>query len=155
MIDRDPHKCHGWYTDLRVWRQYANDWASWHPFPITMATNNVFALKASLESLLVEGVESHIQRYRNLALRLRDGLRRMGMLPFTPDAILAPVITAAYGPEGVPTSRIVSFVADQHHIKIAGGLGQLENKIIRIGHMAPTVSKKEIDLILDALALFR
>ena len=44
MIDRKPSKAHGWYTDLRVWRQYSIDWGDWHPTPITMATSIVSAL---------------------------------------------------------------------------------------------------------------
>lgn len=155
FIDRNPGKGHGWYGDLRTWRTYAVDWADWHPFPITMATSNVLGLKASLESLLAEGVEVRMARYRDLAMRLRTGLRRIGMPPFTPDELLSPVITAAYGPKGIPTSRIVEYLADQHAIKIAGGLGALKDKVFRIGHMAPTTSEKEIDLVLDALGRFQ
>ncbi|NPV78382.1 MAG: alanine--glyoxylate aminotransferase family protein [Anaerolineae bacterium] len=154
-IDRNPSKGHGWYTNLRTWRKYADEWADWHPFPITMATNNVLALKASLDNLLREGVEYRMERYRSLALRLRDGLRKIGMPPFTPDQMMSPVLTAAFGPEGVPTSEIVTYLAEKHHIKIAGGLGALKNKIIRIGHMAPTVSKEDIDRVLDALSQFK
>jgi alanine-glyoxylate transaminase/serine-glyoxylate transaminase/serine-pyruvate transaminase len=155
FIDRDPDKGHGWYTDLRVWRTYAIDWADWHPFPITMATSNVLALRASLNALIAEGIEKRMARYRALAMQLREGLRLIGMQPFTPDELMAPVITAAYGPEGVPTSRIVAFLAQEHGIKIAGGLGALKDKVFRIGHMAPTTTENEIERVLDALARFK
>ncbi len=155
-IDRVPSKGHGWYLNLRIWRQYAQDWADWHPFPITMATSNVLALQAGLESLLREGVETRLARYRRLALRLRQGLRRIGMPPYTPDDLLAPMLTAAYGPPGVPTSHIVQYMADVHHIKIAGGLGEgLKDKIFRIGHMAPALTEADVDQVVEALAGFR
>ena len=80
-----------------------------HPFPITMATNNVLALKVSLEGLLKEGIEPRLNRYKELAIRLRKGLRDINMPPFTPDEIMAPVITAAYGPIGVETSKNCRF----------------------------------------------
>jgi len=155
-IERNPHPGHGWYLNLNIWKRYAQDWVDWHPFPITMATNNFFALKTSLESLLEEGIEVRLERYRKLAMRLRQGLRRIGMLPFTPDELMAPVLTCAYGPEGVPTGEIVQFMADKYSIKIAGGLGeQLKDKVFRIGHMAPTVSEVDIDEVVDALASFK
>jgi alanine-glyoxylate transaminase / serine-glyoxylate transaminase / serine-pyruvate transaminase len=154
-IKRNPKPGHGWYLNLNVWRQYATDWADWHPFPITMATNNVAALKISLGSLLSEGISPRQKRYYNLALRLRAGLRRNGMMPFTPDEVLAPVITAAYGPEGISTGNIVDYMSEIHHIKIAGGLGELKDKIFRIGHMSPSVSENDVDEVINALAAFR
>jgi len=155
FIDRNPAKSHGWYSDLRVWRQYSIEWGDWHPFPISMATNNVMALKTGVDNLLSEGVESRLERYKKLALRLRNGLRAIGMTPYTSDELMAPVLTAAYGPNGVDTGKIVAYLAQEHLIRIAGGLGILKGKIIRIGHMAPTVSESDIDRVLDALSQFR
>jgi alanine-glyoxylate transaminase/serine-glyoxylate transaminase/serine-pyruvate transaminase len=154
-IDRNPDKGHGWYLNLRTWRQYAIDWADWHPFPVTLATNNIVALRTGLESLLAEGIQKRLERYTILALRLREGLRRIGMPPFTPDEQMAPVLTAAYGPKGVPTGEIVKYLADVHGIKIAGGLGALKDQVFRIGHMSPTVSKADIDEVLEALKDFQ
>jgi alanine-glyoxylate transaminase/serine-glyoxylate transaminase/serine-pyruvate transaminase len=154
-IDRNPAKGHGWYGNLRVWRQYAIDWADWHPFPVTLATNNILALRASLDDLLQEGIEHRLERYRSLGLRLRNGLREIGMPPYTSDEQMAPVITAAYGPANVPTSKIVSYLANTHKIKIAGGLGLLKDQIFRIGHMSPTVSEADVDRVLLALGEFR
>ena len=120
-----------------------------------MATNNVLALRAGLQGLLAEGLDARMRRYRTLALRLRRGLREIGMTPYTPDELMAPVLTAAYGPPGVPTGEIVSYMAEVHHTKIAGGLGApLVDKIIRIGHMSPTVSEADIDQVLAQLADF-
>jgi len=155
FIDRSPSNGHGWYTNLRIWRKYQIEWGDWHPFPISMATNNVMALKTSLDGLMLEGVEARMDRYKLLAIRLRNGLRAIGLKPYTSDEMMAPVLTAAYGFEGDPTSQIVTYLVEKHNIKIAGGLGLLRDKIIRIGHMAPTVSKEEIDRVLDALRQYK
>ena len=153
IMERNKNIGHGWYLNLGVWRQYAHDWGDWHPFPVTMATNNLCALNVALHNLSGEGIACRMKRFRELALRLRVGLRRIGMQPFTPDEKLAPVLTGAYGPQGVPTSRIIDYMAEVHHIKIAGGLGpQLKDKIFRIGHMAPGLSTDDIDEVIDALA---
>ncbi|HEX9012701.1 MAG TPA: alanine--glyoxylate aminotransferase family protein, partial [Anaerolineaceae bacterium] len=153
-IDRAPGKNHGWYGDLRIWRSFAEDAAANHPTPITMATSNVAALRVSLESLLAEGIDGRVERYRALALRLRGGLRQAGMQPYTPDECLAPVLTAAYGPDGVPTGQIVAYLASHNHIRIAGGLGRLKDRIFRIGHMSPTTTEEDIDAVVQGLEQF-
>jgi alanine-glyoxylate transaminase/serine-glyoxylate transaminase/serine-pyruvate transaminase len=75
IMDAKPQRNHGWYLNLQTWRQFAGEWAEWHPYPVTMATNNVLALKTGLRSLLADGIEERIERYTQLALRLRDGVR--------------------------------------------------------------------------------
>ncbi|MCC7358554.1 MAG: alanine--glyoxylate aminotransferase family protein [Anaerolineales bacterium] len=154
-IDRVPAKGHGWYLNLSVWRQFAVEWGDWHPYPITLATNNVRALRASVLGLLAEGLDQRFQRYRALALRLRQGLRSIGLEPFTPDALLNPVVTAAYGPPGVPTSRLVAYMAERHGIKIAGGMGpEWKDRLIRIGHMSPRLTLADMDDLVARLAQF-
>jgi alanine-glyoxylate transaminase/serine-glyoxylate transaminase/serine-pyruvate transaminase len=152
FIDRDPAKGHGWYSDLRVWRRFSIDWADWHPYPVTLATSNILALRKSLQNLLEEGIENRMQRYQSQAIRLREGLRAIGMPPYTEDRDMAPVITAAYGPPDIPTGQIISYLEQKRQIKIAGGLGALKDKIFRIGHMSPAIGNDDIDETLDALA---
>jgi alanine-glyoxylate transaminase / serine-glyoxylate transaminase / serine-pyruvate transaminase len=152
VIDRNPAKGHGWYSDLRVWRQYAIDWADWHPYPVTLATSNILALRKSLQNLLKEGIENRMERFQSQAVRLRKGLRAIAMPPYTDDPEMAPVITAAYGPPGIPTGQLISYLEEQHQIKIAGGLGALKDIIFRIGHMSPAISNSDIDETLNALA---
>lgn len=146
---------HGWYLDLRVWRRYAREWADWHPFPTTTATNNVLALRTSLERLLEEGIDKRLARFRGLAQRLRSGLREIGMPPFTSDEDMVPVVTPVCAPEGVPAGEVVDYMEQVHAIKIAPGLGQgLADKIFRIGHMSPALTEADIDRVLEALADF-
>ncbi|NLD49465.1 MAG: alanine--glyoxylate aminotransferase family protein [Clostridiaceae bacterium] len=144
----------GWYLNLRNWQKYSDEWADWHPYPITMATSNVVALNASLNQLLDEGLEKRIAHYKDLAVRLRKGLALLGYKPFTPNESMAPIMTVAYGPKDVHTSKIVDYLLDVHNLKIAGGLGQLHDKIIRIGHMSPRINQDDIDLLLNALREF-
>ncbi len=154
-MNAKPKRGHGWYLNLQTWQRYDEAWGEWHPFPVTMATNNVLALRAGLESLLAEGLETRIERYARLAHRLRDGVRQLGLQPFTPDEEMAPILTAVYCPEGISSGEIVRYLLEEHDIKIAGGLGQeLKDRLIRIGHMGATVSEEDIDAVLDGLAGF-
>jgi alanine-glyoxylate transaminase/serine-glyoxylate transaminase/serine-pyruvate transaminase len=153
-IDQLPVKNHGWYSDLKTWRKYATEWADWHPTPVTMPVNNIAALNVALNQLIEEGIENRHQRYRHLATILRRGLAAINMPPMTPENLLNPVITAAYGPKGVSTSNIVNYLAKRHKIIISGGLGALKDKTFRIGHMSPVVSEEDINLVIDALSQF-
>ncbi len=155
IMDAKPARNHGWYLNLQTWRKFAIEWGAWHPHPITMATNNVMALRASLKTLLADGVENRIERYTRLAMRLREGVRRLGLQPFTPDERLAPVLTAVFAPDGVRSGEIVKYLRDEHDVRISGGLGDgLTDRTFRVGHMGPRVSEQDIDLVLFGLEAF-
>lgn len=154
-MDSKPQRAHGWYLNLQTWRQYADEWGGWHPYPVTMATNNLLALRTGLQQLLAEGIDTRISYYRQLALRLRSGLRELGLQPVTADDSLSPVLTAVYTPEGVESGEIVRFLREEHNLMISGGLGkELHNRVFRVGHMSPQIGKDEIDEVLAALKDF-
>jgi alanine-glyoxylate transaminase / serine-glyoxylate transaminase / serine-pyruvate transaminase len=155
LIDRNPCKGHGWYTDLSIWKKYSMEWGDWHPTPITMATNLVNALAVSLQQLMSEGIPARMERFRSLALQLRQGLRKLGMPPFTPDEGMSPVLTAGIPPQGVASPQIVKYLLQEHRIQISAGLGELHDQIFRIGHMSPILTSKDIDQLLTALAQFK
>jgi alanine-glyoxylate transaminase/serine-glyoxylate transaminase/serine-pyruvate transaminase len=155
IMKSKPNRGHGFYLNLETWRQYADEWGEWHPFPVTMATNNVLALRAGVRELLNRGVDPTIERYISLALRFREGVRQLGLEPYTSDDQLCPIVTAVYGPAGVPTSEIVQFLLDKHNIKIAGGLGEgLKDRVFRVGHMGAKITVEDIDDVLNALSDF-
>lgn len=155
LIDRPGEMSHGWYTNLRTWREYAKEWGDWHPTPVTMPVNLVNGLLVSLEQLIAEGIPSRMARYQSLAMRLRHGLREAGMPPFTPDEALNPVLTAAFPPKGIESGVIVDYLLKEHRIQISGGLGHLKPKIFRIGHMSPVITDIDMDHLVEALMAFR
>jgi alanine-glyoxylate transaminase/serine-glyoxylate transaminase/serine-pyruvate transaminase len=155
IMESKPARAHGWYLNLQTWRKYADEWGNWHPYPVTMATNNILALRTGLQQLLEEGIDNRIAYYQRLALRLRSGLRELGLQPVTPDESLSPVLTAVYAPEGVESGEIVRFLGEEHNLMISGGLGEgLHNRVFRVGHMSPRVGDVEIDEVLQALGAF-
>jgi alanine-glyoxylate transaminase/serine-glyoxylate transaminase/serine-pyruvate transaminase len=155
LIDRPGEKAHGWYTNLRTWREYALEWGDWHPTPVTMPVNLVNGLLVSLEQLINEGIPSRMARYHSLAMRLRSGLEAAGMPPFTPEEAINPVLTAAYPPAGIDSGAIVNYLLKEHQIQISGGLGHLKPKIFRIGHMSPIITDDDMDRLINALKAFK
>ncbi len=155
IMESKPDRAHGWYLNLETWRRFADEWGQWHPHPVTVATNNIFALRAGLRTLLEEGVDRRIERYTEVAIRLRNGVRALGMEPLTPDDQLAPVLTAVFAPEGVRIGELLAYLRNEHDIMISGGLGEtLKDRIFRVGHMSPTVTADDIDEVLGALRAF-
>lgn len=150
-IDRRPNAARSWYLDLNTWRTHARDWAAWHPYPVTMPTHLVVALQAALRDLLRAGLAARFAHYRDLANRLRAGLRGLGLQPLVADEWAAPVLTAVVSPSNIPVGEIVTFVEQEHGIRIAGGLGRLSEKVFRIGHMGPNHTVNDIEHVLAAL----
>lgn len=153
-IEKRASQPHGWYLNLNTWRHYAKIWADWHPQPTTMPPNNVMALHEGLRQLLEEGLGNRIARFQRLADHLRAGLKELGMGLVVPAEIASAVMTVVWGPPGVPTSQVVRFVDAEHGIKIANGLGNFRDKVIRIGHMSPRLTIADMDQLLKALGDF-
>jgi alanine-glyoxylate transaminase/serine-glyoxylate transaminase/serine-pyruvate transaminase len=155
VIHSKPNRAHGWYLNLETWEQYEVEWGEWHPYPVTMAVNNVLALRAGLQSLLREGIEARLQRYARLALRLRAGVRRLGMEPYTPDAWMAPVITGILCPPGVSAQAMRRYLLEEYNIRVAGGLvEELKDRLLRVGHMSPTINAGDIEALLEGMAVY-
>ncbi len=155
IMESKPDRAHGWYLNLETWRRFADEWGQWHPHPVTVATNNIYALRTGLRMLLEEGVDRRIERYTEMAMSLRNGVRALGMEPLTPDDQLAPVLTAVFAPEGVKISELLGYLRNEHDIMISGGLGEaLKDRVFRVGHMGPTITANDIDDVLGALRAF-
>lgn len=155
LIQRSFTKDHGWYLNLATWKKYSDKWMVWHPFPITMATSLVVALRTSIEQILKDGIDNRFALYRARAMRLRFGLLKIGLQLFVPDDFAAPVVTAVYGYPDTATSLMIKYIEDKYYIKIAGGLGLLKEKIMRIGHMSPMISESDIDDVVSALERYK
>ena len=143
-----------WYLDLKRWQWYVENWADWHPFPVTMPTSVVLALRAALRSLLKEGVENRRARYQQMADHLRGALEQMGMPLFVPAALMAPTITAAYCPAGVVSTSIRDYVLRECNLQITTGFGPFKEQVIRIGHMGGALTDADITLLVSGLESF-
>ncbi|HEY7381247.1 MAG TPA: alanine--glyoxylate aminotransferase family protein [Gaiella sp.] len=101
----------------------------------TPATSTVVALNAALRLLLAEGLEAAFARHVALGRACRAGLKAMGLELYSPDDDRAAVLTGALTPDGVDAVELRLALRDRHGITIAGGHGDLERRLFRIGHI--------------------
>lgn len=154
LIDKGGPRNHGWYLDLRTWRDYATRWADWHPFPVTLPTSVVRALHVSLSRIQREGLEAHFARFANAAEKVRRGLREMGFSMLVEGRYACPVVSAVRARPEFPVSEMAAYLERERGLMIAGGIGPLRGKIFRIGHMGKATTQEYIDALLSAVRDF-
>lgn len=130
----------GWYLNLNAWRDRAERWADWHPTLTTMAVSNLLALRKALEIALEEGLEQRWARHRRVSALVRQGLRNLGLELYADDAFASPTVTTALLMEGMSPRKLRDYVEERHGIMIAGSMGPLADRAIRIGHMGDSAT---------------
>jgi alanine-glyoxylate transaminase/serine-glyoxylate transaminase/serine-pyruvate transaminase len=154
QIDGKPDRAHGWYLNLRTWKDYAIHWGSWHPYPTSLPTSNILALLTSLRSILSEGLEVHYQRHVEAAERIRTALKAWGFKMFPEEAHTSPLVTAMYGLPGMDIDDFRRYLMQERRIMISGGLEELSGKIFRVGHMGKAASRDYVERFLDAVEAY-
>jgi aspartate aminotransferase-like enzyme len=154
MVDDRPGRAHGWYLNLETWREYAEAWADWHPYPTTLPTQNVLALRTALRRILAKGLDEHYAEHVRAAERVRSGLCQMGFELFVRGEAACPLVTAVKARPGLKVEDLIQFLREQHGIMISGGVGKLRGKIFRVGHMGRAISDEYMDAFLTAVADF-
>ncbi len=138
----------GWYLNLRTWRAFAESWADWHPYPVTLPISLLFALKKSLENILDEGLEERLARHERMADLLRRGLQNLGFELFVPQGQRSPTVTTARANSVISAGEVIRFLKEEQGIQIGRGIDELRGKIFRIGHMGPQAT---LEMILPLL----
>ena len=101
----------------------------------TPATSLVKALNVALGLLLDEGLEAAFDRHVRLGRACREGAKAMGLELFSPDEDRSAVVTGILTPEGADAQELRQTLRDRFGITVAGGHGDLKNRLFRIGHI--------------------
>ena len=140
MESRDPHSL---YTNFLPWRDTDEG------FPYTHLTTNVVALDEALSLVLEEGLDDVYTRHEAAAERCRERGAELGLEPYPDPERSSPTVTAfqATGRAG----EIQRSLHEDHDVLVATGLGELDDDILRIGHMGHAARIDRIDETMDAL----
>jgi alanine-glyoxylate transaminase / serine-glyoxylate transaminase / serine-pyruvate transaminase len=145
-------RIHSLFLDLNTWRESIEKDSSWgHPYPSSMPTSVIVAIRKAVDLVLKEGLQNRYKRHANAASQMRAGLTGMGLEIFTEKSFLSNTVSVAKVQPGWSAS-IRRTLLEKHDIMIADGLESLSGKIIRIGHMGTSATPKSISTTLDALS---
>ncbi|RKD98208.1 pyridoxal-phosphate-dependent aminotransferase family protein [Halopiger aswanensis] len=135
------------YTNLEPWRNAADEDVEW--FPYTHLSANVAGLETATDLLLEEGLESVFERHEAAAERCRERAAELG-LELYPEADAASPTVTALEVEG-RAAELQERMRENHDIVLATGLGDLEDDVLRVGHMGHNARLERVDRTMDAL----
>ena len=146
----------GFYTSLEPWRDVdlevaeAADGDEAVLLPYTPLTSNCYALEASLDRLLEEGLERVYERHEEAAELCRERGREIGLEPFPPADRSSPTVTA-FEVEG-DAGSVCEAVRERHGVVLSTGLGDHTEDVVRVGHMGYGADRERVEATMDALA---
>ncbi|KGM46003.1 alanine--glyoxylate aminotransferase family protein [Neobacillus niacini] len=121
-----------YYLDLLSYRE----WAAKGMTPNTPAISLIMGLSAVCDLIDEEGGFSQtVARHELMKNMVREAMKALSIGLLTSDEYASPTITAIYGPEGIDLPSFISHLKEKYHLDFAGGLGHLQSKIFRFGHM--------------------
>jgi aspartate aminotransferase-like enzyme len=136
-----------YYAALEPWRTAADD--EW--FPYTHLVSNLCGLDAAVDLVLEEGLDEVFERHEAAATLCRDRAAELGLETYAIDeADCSPTVTAL-DVDGSAV-ELQEAVLDEYGILLATGLGELEDEILRIGHMGDNARPARVERAMDALA---
>lgn len=150
-VDRIVERPSSWYLDLNMIARYVTGEgarAYHHTAPISM----IYALHAGLGVLLDEGLEASWARHDECGRALHEGLEAMGLRLFAADGHRLPELTTVWLPDGLDDAAARRRLLDDFGIEVGGGLGEFAGKVWRIGLMGHTARRRNVTLLLGALA---
>ena len=101
--------------------------------PFTPAVSVVVAQAEALRQIKQEGLQNVFARHEWMALATRAGVKALGFNLFA--KVPCNVLTSVALPATLNGKTIVKRMREEYGVSIAGGQGDLDGKIIRLGHM--------------------
>ncbi len=112
--------------------------------PSTPAVSVFYALDIALEMMLNEGRQAIFERHQRIGDYVRWRVQEMGLELLAGHRYASNTVTAVLTPAGLDTKALLKKLREQDSVVFAGGQGQLEGKIFRVGHLGYF---QEIDLV--------
>ncbi|MCX8187860.1 MAG: alanine--glyoxylate aminotransferase family protein [Nitrososphaeria archaeon] len=137
------------YLDLQKYFEYSKDGET----PFTPAVNIIYGLLEALRILVLEeGVEGRISRLGEVSEKLYSGAESLGLTPLARRDVRSRTVVALKLPENIQASRVIKEMREECGIVIARGMGNLREKIVRVGVMG-YITSKDADAILEGLEI--
>jgi alanine-glyoxylate transaminase/serine-glyoxylate transaminase/serine-pyruvate transaminase len=138
-----------WYYDWQLLGAYYDGAHAYHH---TVPVNLLYAVRAALAEIVVEGLQARYQRHQEVSDLLIAGLAELDIVPFAQEGYRLPTLNSVVVPARVSDEVAVrKRLLTEYGIEIGGGLGALKGKIWRIGTMGTSATQRNVTLLLAAL----
>lgn len=128
----EENKTPSYYLNLLSYRE----WATKGMTPNTPAISLIYGLSAVCDLIDEEGGFSQtVARHTLMKNMVREAMKALSIGLLTDDKYASPTITAICTPKGVDLSSFIGHLKKKYHLDFAGGLGHLQGRIFRFGHM--------------------
>ncbi len=121
-----------YYADLRRWKPIMDNPRGYFATP---AVGMVLGMLEALRIIHEEGLEARWRRHKVFSEAFRAGLEALGLESFPARGYEAHTLSVPKIPEGVSDSDMRGLMRIKYGVIIAGGLGKLGGKTVRVGHM--------------------
>jgi aspartate aminotransferase-like enzyme len=136
------HPIRGRYMNLNVWQEYIEELTEiGHPFPASVPTSVVLALRKAIEIALEEGLENRYKRHAISGKAVREGIRALGLECLPKEEIASDTVTALTLPNEISEDEVRQILKEKYNIMISLMNNLIGLNGIRIGHMGVTASQ--------------
>lgn len=149
VLQRRKTKVPSWYLDLTMIERY---WGKERFYHHTAPISMLYALREALRIIAEEGLEARWARHELNARAFIAGCQALGLAPFAQEGHRLPSLVTIRIPAGVEDAAVRRFLLDEYKIEIGGGLGPVKGQIWRVGLMGYNSNRRNITLLLTALA---
>ncbi|MGD2201718.1 MAG: aminotransferase class V-fold PLP-dependent enzyme, partial [Candidatus Bathyarchaeota archaeon] len=121
-----------YYCNMKRWKPIMD-----HPrgYFATPATGMVLGMLEALKIIHEEGLKARWRRHRVLSDAVKYGLEALGLEQFPAKGSEAHTLSVPKIPQGISDSDMRGLMRIKYGVIIAGGLGKLGGKTVRVGHM--------------------
>lgn len=132
------------YCNLTIWRDCIEK--KWYPY--SMPISDIKGLEVAVDNVLEEGIEKVWQRHQEVASYVRKVAIKMGLKLYLEDGF-SNTVTAIEVPHA---KDIRNKVLEKYNILVGGSLDNLDETIIRIGHMGYNCNRQDARITMEAIS---
>ncbi|MGP3667419.1 MAG: pyridoxal-phosphate-dependent aminotransferase family protein [Candidatus Bathyarchaeota archaeon] len=136
-------------AEKNKFRPFNHDFLLWREFkakletPFTPCIPLYYALDEALNILIEEGLENRIRRHITCAEAFYKTFENLNLKIVAKDELRSNTIIVPYIPENINVDEFRKILKERFRVVVAGGVGKLKGKVIRIGSMG-VVSAYEV-----------
>lgn len=145
MMSNKKEKTQGFYTNLLLWKDIEKD----KTLPYTQPIAQLYALEKAIDRWNQEDV---IARHNFLGNGVKQAVINAG-LSLYPTSGFSNTVSAVVIPQGITYKMIREELWKEHNIFVSTSLGELSEKILRIGHMGENCNEEKLYRLLKAITM--